>query len=764
MKSLKLGKLLVSVVLLALLSTTRAGAQTDTEQGVAQEEFEILSAYGDYMNQVSDFSLSFMRYRPRGIDYRYEKLDFHGVRIENWFTGTPSWNVLGTSYTTDTYNYTGFRLGYSLSNRTYTHRVTANFRYQTDTTENPAGGWNIVLHASRRWGESLSVEGVAADNYTYQAEVSKEMGDHTLSLIMLYAPSVRAMASATTRETAELTGNNLYNPSWGMQGSRVRASRIRTTHQPLAILKHDVRLAPNVALHTTLFARSGIENTSALNWQNTANPYPDYYRYLPSFQTTEASRDFVTREWQENPRVRQIDFQNLYNVNSYNSPRARYASELRQSDMLQGVFQSSVEGRRLSGGIELSYAKNLSYKVLDDLMGAGYWLDVDSFVEMDDDVKEMTQNDLRNPNRKITPGEEFGYRYAMSNRRAKAWLELRHRWDTHWQAALSLEASYNDFQREGYYEKENFPAEQSFGMSDLVSNLAAGAELRIGYRKGGNFSCSATIGYQSLGPTASTLFISPQYRNATLPEAQNERISRAEFTADYRSENLRLRGTLYYYEFRDRRRLNSFYDDTEHIYTHYLMEGIDERMAGFEASAEFKIAGSLWGSIAVVLSDNRYISNPRASQWTESTGREMRRNETVYYENLHTASSPQNFGVFSLAYRPWGWNVSLSANLVEGSYIALSPLRRTLRAGDLESHSQEQLPTAVTLDLFGGKTFYTNGGQSFGIYIGINNLTDNRGIISSGYESSRMRNDKPMASKYYYALGINGFISLSYRF
>ena len=81
---------------------------------------------------------------------------------------------------------------------------------------------------------------------------------------------------------------------------------------------------------------------------------------------------------------------------------------------------------------------------------------------------------------------------------------------------------------------------------------------------------------------------------------------------------------------------------------------------------------------------------------------------------------------------------------------------------------QENLGGGATIDLFAGKTFRLGERHRVGLYAGVDNLLNRRSIRASGYESSRLYKQNgvylPLASKYYYAQGINFFFTASYRF
>ena len=776
-------------------------------------DFAMLGAYRDFFSQAADFSLSMVRYRARGYDSRYSEFRWNGIRIEDWWRGTTSWNLIGplTSIPNRNISYRGLtcafraggesvgvsgaagtsqvttypdemraggRVAWSSSNRTYTNKATAGYNFATNRK-----GWGFAAEVNRRWGRSLSVDGMFADTWGFFGTVSKELGrNNSLNLTLLYAPSERGMQSASTEEAFSLTGTHLYNPNWGMQAGKERTARIRKSNQPMWILNHRVNLSENTVLRNSIAIRAGSESYSSLNWQNAENPYPDYYRNLPSFQTNPEAADRVAQLWRDDVNVRQIDYQDIYDRNRYDGPRAHYITEERIREVLEGTVQSSITSKlgntTISGGVELFAGTTRNYKEVKDLMGGEYWLDIDQFVEYDDDYKEMTQNDLRNPNRQVKEGDRFGYDYSLDIQRASGWFGVSHKVKD-FRLSASAAVTGVSYQRKGYYEKENFAGDRSLGKSPKSNHLDYTLKAEAEYRRGGKLRIATGISAQSLAPSAMNLFISPNYRNALIPNAENESIFSGEITAEYRTPVFRASATAYATVMKNRTQLMSFYDDIEHFYCNYLLEGIDTHYVGGEIYGEVLLADPLWLSVAAAFSDNKYDSSPKGTQWRETSGEEIRQ-ETVYYKSLHTAGSPQAVGVVSLSYRPRGWVVNLSLNGFDNSYISPAPLRRTMRAASQahspemisEMLSQEKFAGGITVDLFAGRSFYFRNSGSLGIYAGVNNIGNNKDIKSGGYEANRLRYQgttpyrylKPMDSKYYYALGINFFVNVTYRF
>lgn len=800
--SISYGQEAADSLLLRTVVTEQAGEIEPPET----DEFSDMvmpGAYGDLFSQATDFSFSFLRYRPRGYQRRYGELRWNGVLIEDWWSGGAAWGAVGSmtsssgyrsslhstdySYRTagigslagvdivdsrSTHKRQGGRVALSRSNRTYTNRVTAAYSLGAERR-----GWSFSAELSRRWGESLSIEGVFADSWNFLGSVSKRLSDsHTVELTILAAPSQRATQRASTQEAYALTDNNLYNPNWGMQGDRIRASRVRVNIQPLAMLEHRWTPDQNTTLTNSVMAMVGSDSYSTINWQSAPNPNPDYYRYMPSYQSTPEASAEVARLWREDISVRQIDYQALYDINHYNTPRANYIIEQRVRRTWQAKLQSSlwmVRGQTtLSTGVELTTGRNRSFKELEDLLGGEYWLDTDQFVENDDDVKDKTQNDLRNPNRHIGVGDRFGYDYAVSIARAAAWFSLSQRVGS-WRFSGAASLSGVGYRRIGYYEKENFAGGLSYGKSDMTTHVDYMVKASAEYNRGARLRAALNLTAGSFSPTPSQLFIWPSYRNAVVENPQNESLLSAEVVLDYRAPALRLRGAIYATSFSNAMRTLNFYDDLEHLYCNYIVKGINTRHLGIELAADIKLTDMLNLSLVGIWSNNRYTSNPEATEYKESTGAEVR-HERVLYESLHVAGSPELLGLVSLKFNTRGWIANLSMSGWTGGFVDVAPLRRTERALDLAHNrddmmEQEQLTGGFSLDLFAGKSIYLRHAGLLGIYIGANNLTNNRNIISSGYESSRLLKAvdglySAQHTRYYYSLGVNFFVNVSYRF
>jgi hypothetical protein len=134
-----------------------------------------------------------------------------------------------------------------------------------------------------------------------------------------------------------------------------------------------------------------------LNWYNANDPRPDYYRNLPNFQQDPTVpidpflQSEIIKAWQNDASRSQINWDKLYQVNylgNLNGEQAHYIIENNITAQNQWFLNSHInkqinDHNTFSGGVELSHYKGAHYKVMDDLLGGEYWVDIDQYSQRD---------------------------------------------------------------------------------------------------------------------------------------------------------------------------------------------------------------------------------------------------------------------------------------------------------------------------------------------------------------------------------------------
>jgi hypothetical protein len=157
--------------------------------------------------------------------------------------------------------------------------------------------------------------------------------------------------------------------------------------------------------------------------------------------------------------------------------------------------------------------------------------------------------------------------------------------------------------------------------------------------------------------------------------------------------------------------------------------------------------------------------------------------ETVYSQNFRIPSTPQEAYSLGVTYRsPKFWFISLTGNYFDQMWLDFNPIRRTEAAlngvapkSDTWNQilDQTKLDGQFTLDLFAGYSIRlhkitANRYLFLVLNGGVNNLTNNKDMITGGYEQLRYdfesKDINKFPNKYYYAFGTNYFLSATLRF
>ena len=326
-------------------------SEFDTESANESQSMPvILSASKDIFDNIAGYKFSAGRFRPRGYDNGMADVYLNGVYMNDAMSGYTPWSLwsglndatrnqelssglaisdYGVGGVNGTTNINarasqmrkGFRASIVNANNMYRFRVMASYA----SGENEKG-WSYALAASTRQGGNDWAKGVYYNSWSYFLSVEKRINPfHRLAFTFFGAPTERGAQTASTQEVYDLVGSNFYNANLGYQDGKKRNSRVRESHEPVAVLNYFYQPSSKLNLMATVSYRFGKNGYSALDWYDTQDPRPDYYRYLPSYYVSDdATKNnpylaaYVTEGWKSNRNVRYIDWDRLYNVN-YNS-------------------------------------------------------------------------------------------------------------------------------------------------------------------------------------------------------------------------------------------------------------------------------------------------------------------------------------------------------------------------------------------------------------------------------------------------------------
>ncbi|MFM2138816.1 MAG: hypothetical protein RJA57_1123 [Bacteroidota bacterium] len=805
--------------------------ENDLSDGSAQNVSSVLTAGRDPFFSAAAFNWSPLRFRIRGYDADFFGTYMNGVPMENLdngFTPFGLWGGLndvlrnrdisvGLRYNTFAFGDIGSNtqidaraskqrkqtsLSYAYSNRTYDHRTML-----THSTGLNTKGWAFTVSGSRRYAGQGYIEGTWYDGWSYFVAIDKKLGEkHLLSLVGFGAPTENGRQGPSVQEMLNLAGTNFYNPFWGYQNGKVRNASISRTHQPYGILTHDFRISNKTNLTTAIAYSTGERSTTALDWYNSADPRPDYYRYLPSYylstdpgqaaQMADAMRQDVNLRqinWDKLFLANQISNETVFNAdgipgNNVTGRRSRYILEERVIDA-QRINANTVLNTRVGDHIGLTFGasyqnlRNNYFKRVNDLLGGEFYVDLNQFAERDFPLNpNANQNDLNRPNRILKAGDRFGYDYDMHISKIAAWGQGVFKFSKV-DFFLAGEFSQTEFWREGKVRSGLFP-NNSFGKSTVNRFTNFAVKGGITYKLDGRNYFYLNGSYLTRAPFFENIYIAPRTRDFQQENPLSTTITTVEGGYILNGPNLKVRLSGYYTTMEDDYNVMTFYHDDYRNFVNYALSNIDRLHFGGELGFEAKVAPGL--SINGAAATGRYYFNSRQNAiiTLDNSASELGR-ETIFNQNYRIPSSPQEAYSLGINYRsPKFWYVSLTGNSFDQTWLDYNPIRRTQAAVEgLEPGSdlwksilgQTRWQPQYTLDFFGGyswklpRSMEINGKSTFLVLnLGVNNILNNQDIITGGFEQLRFDFENRDVNKFpprvFYGFGINFFASATLRF
>ncbi|MBC8486448.1 MAG: TonB-dependent receptor plug domain-containing protein [Bacteroidetes bacterium] len=789
----------------------------DIDQGISG----LLQSSHDIFVSTAGYVFGQTRFKIRGYSSENTSVLINGIPLNDMETGRAYWSSWGglndavrnkeieTGIASSKYTFGGIggvtnmvtrassfskgvKFTYSATNRSYRNRLM--FLASTGLMDN---GWAFTFSGSRRWAQEGYVEGTFYDAWSYFISAEKKINkSHSIGLIAFGAPNKRGKNGVSVQEAYDLAGTNYYNPYWGYQNGEKRNARINNYHQPMFILSHYWTMNEKTTLTSSVYYSFGRGGGTALDWYDVADPRPDYYKNLPSDDreylgyTSQERLDL----WQNDKNFRQIDWDHFYFVNRKNlytiedvdgvegkthtGNLSNYIVEDRHYDKSHlganiNLNKELTENVTILGGLNLSWYKGFKFKVVDDLLGGDFYLNVDKYAERDFSDPITAQNDLNHPNQVIKEGDKFGYDYTGNINKYNLFVQGDFSYGKV-DFFVGGELSFDQFWRTGLMRNGKFP-DNSYGDSEKQSFTNYGLKGGAIYKITGRHFVDANAMYLTRAPFFRTAYISPRTRNQVIDNLTNEKIMAGDISYIFRSPYIKARATLYYTKFVGQIYARSYYHDVLRSFVNYQMTGVDKVHYGVEAGIEGKVSQNftLFGVLAT--GEYYYDSRPTATISVDNNAMVLS-NRTVYLKNYKVGGFPQtavSAGVkyFSSKYIFAGFNINFYDNI----YIDINPDRRTAEAvanyaPDYPYREtvleQERFKSNFTIDAYIGKSWRIDYKYYISVNFSVNNILDNQDFAFGGFEQYRydpFDMDK-FPPKYFYLYGRQYYFNVNFRF
>ena len=686
----------------------------------------------------------------------------------------------------------GNKAALSVANRNYTLR--GMYSYSSGLNDK---GWAVAAALTYRWADRGYVEGTFYNSLSYFLGIEKVTGNHSISFVTWGNPTERASQGASTDEMYWIANDRYYNPYWGYQNGKKRNSRVINDFAPTALLTWDWKINDDMKLTTSLTGKYSMYKSTKLNYNNSDNPQPDYWKVLPSSYfnvwneddnsyRTESAWDAWNNayNWLSLSKVnRQIDFDRLYAANvsaSQQGADAMYYIQAKHNNQLDFKLSSTLDMKlddrqKLVMGMNLGTTKGMHYQTMDDMLGATQFHNINYYALGKYDINsEQVQYDLNNPNAKVGDGDRFGYDYNILVDRADFWttysatLSRMH-------AFVSARVGGTQMQRDGKM-RNGLAKDNSYGKSGTARFLDGGGKIGLSFNLGMGNIIQLGAGYELRTPTAYTAFASPEINNDFVANLKNEKVLSAELGYSLNTSWVRANVNAYYSRIKDATEWQCFYFDNANSFSYVSLTGVEQGYYGVEYGLKIKITSAFSIQAVGTVSEAKYANDANVRYMLSTSGDYG--NDICHLKGVREASTPLLAQSLTLSYSNKGWFIGLTGNYYDHIYLSPSVYYRYDEICEHDNDGNAIVPDQLEgnggfmLDASIGKLIRLRKGQ-LSINLTLTNILNNRDICTGGYEQSRDNltssgNSRgyvfSMNPKKFYAYGTNGMLNFTYRF
>lgn len=809
-------------------------SENDTQEN---ENQNLLQAIKDpYLKSVA-YNWSSTFFKIRGLGSEYSKIVINGIEMNKLYNQRPNWSnwsglndILKSQETTpytnsNTQNFgdlngvTLFQMNagaYSKSNKISVSSTNRSYQGRVMATHHSGmlpNNWGYSLSISGRNAKEGYNDGTNLKALAFFGSLEHQLNSkHTIGLSFIYTPIERGKSSPNTNEVTKLKDVK-YNAYWGYQNDEKRNSRIKKVKEPILTFSHFWQPIEKIKIQNNFLFQKGTITNSRLDYTGTTavtinnqtfyegvgtNPDPTYYQKLPSY--------FIRNQGEENYEAAfladrnfrsdgQIDWKSLYEANSIPNQNATYIlydDKTKDSFIaLNSLLDYAVSDKlNVTGKVDIRSLNSHNYAEVLDLLGGSAYLDIDAF-----DEGSKAQNNLLNPNRIVSKGDDFKYNYLLYVRNGNGFIQTEYAHEQ-WKLDMSISAEATIYQRKGNYENGHFIGNLSLGESKKIRKIGYGFKINSSYQLNPKSGLSSSLFYKKRNPTLQNLFTNSRQSNQINTNLQNEANTAIDLTYKYRYNGINTRISGYWIQKKNSSKNSFFYTQdlaglgrVENAdFFQELITGINTQHIGFEFGSEIDLTSTLTLQLSATYGTHRYTNNPTLQITSDNSATPVFIGETAL-NNYNLANGPQQAYGLGFSYRdPSYWWFASQVNFFNNSYINISPFIRTSNfATDIdglpftdynesrakELLEQEKFSSYFLWNAIGGKSWRLKKAY-LGFTIGIQNILD-QVYKTGGFEQSRNSNyqslnedqnrESPLfGSKYWYGTGTTFYLNTYIRF
>lgn len=604
-------------------------------------------------------------------------------------------------------------------------------------------------------------------------------GNASIGCSFWYNQHYQTKLSPSTQDAIQLSGNSLYNPGWGWLHGRLIYPNARQSNLPIAQIYYSKKITNRAFLNISLALAKGKQSVDGLEWTSAKDPRPDYYKYLPSYYKDSSIQNRLSIELRENPRLLQIDFDEMEKINQSNKDGRSYYIISRQNMSIQIVKQATQFQYYWSDRLQITLQSNSSFTkihnehIVEDLLGGKYYLNYNSWVN--DEGVDVFQFDINQPDRKIISGGNWGARYSMKS------IDQTFGFSCFWQSA-KLESSFgikygiNAYQREGFNQNGLYP-NSSLGISPWYLFPSNYFQWQALYKKDGRLYFKLNTIWHQSAPKWNETFQQIEMQDGLSPFLLPIDNLGLDFTIHYLGIYFKSNLSLYGYWQKNQIGRSSFYHDYYYAFVQGNYGLLNSKRTGIEWAIETNLSSVI--NCQMAISWGRYIhtNNPVYTIQLLNNAFPLE-SGNLHLKNSPASNSPQIVLASSVyAQLTSTLRLGLSSTIGWERYMELDYFRRSFLwetkatniVTDHPYYNTSLLPNGLMTNFFCNQYFSfksRNNIHRIKVFLQCSNLF-NIAIPLFAYEQSRFDyknfDETKFAPKYLYTRPLSGSIQIAYQ-
>jgi hypothetical protein len=531
--------------------------------------------------------------------------------------------------------------------------------------------------------------------------------------------SSQGRQSPAVKEAFLLSGNNNYNPNWGWLSGAAIYPSTKENNVPVTMLYYDRQWNDSKFFNINLGYAWGVQKKSQLDWTQTKDPRPDYYKYLPSYGKDSLLQKSWTNWLLINPSKLQVNFDEIERINK-SSPNGRAYYIINTGVVKSNLFRAGLNYRQNYHAfwswdmhVNIAIDKSHYYNQLRDLLGAKFYYNYNSWIN-DDGATNSFENDISNPNQKVQEGDIWGPNYSITNWSSSLSAQLKFQ-KANFESSLSILGINDQFFRQGFNKNGLFTS-RSYGPSAILNFNALGIKYAYLYKFSGRFYGSASFYKMPESINAQAIYIDPNIQDQLASFIQPASKQGIDFSLIYHGVPEKIQLNFYWQKNAGQYGHVLFYHDYYNAFVYGFYGQMETSFKGIEFSFETDLFSLIQLQATSTFGKYQVLNNPI---YEIKLLNDLYKVESgiLKIKGLPASTSPETVQAISLRFQPsYSVQIGLTAVYEMNRFVDYDYFRRSANLlSQLKEKKLHQtvlqvskLPSQFVLNAFFAKSFNFN--------------------------------------------------------